>query len=198
MKLKIILIAGKKQSGKDTVSKYLSEKYNYLQLSFAQELKRQATHYVSDIFRDSKNKLFSLDFEDEEFKKQVIPYKYNTKKRTYRELLQYFGTEFVREFFDDSIWAKIVVDKIKKFDYWDKFVISDFRFKNEFNTLRDSLSNDYKIVTMRVDRFNADTKDIHISENDLNDFDFDYILENNDTLESLYNTVEYILVKEGI
>lgn len=190
MKPTIILIAGKKQSGKNTVADYIQAKYDYVQMSFAEELKEQVCEYIAslgiDYFENGEV------FNDEEIKKQIIPYKHNKKKRTYRELLQWWGTEFTREFFNDNIWAEVVAENIKELWSGCNIVISDWRFENEFLTIKEAFKDTHDIITIKIQRNSCDTTDSHISEKALDDFKFDYVLTNNGTKEELYDKIDLL------
>ena len=184
----IFLLSGKKQSGKNVVSNYLANNYDFTELSFAEELKNQVCDYIANLGID----FFENGdvFNDEELKKQIIPYKHNKKQRTYRELLQVWGTEFTREFFNDNIWAEIVAHNIKTYFKDKNIVISDWRFSNEFETIKKEFEKTHNIVTIKIQRDSCDISDSHISENALRTFKFDYSIDNNETIEKLYDKID--------
>ena len=192
----LILISGKKQSGKDTVGKYLSDNHSYNIMSFAEILKDNA----SSFFRLLLN--ISIDdptFSTEKFKQKIIPWTFNKKQKTYREFLQVFGTEWMRNFFNDELWAEILAENIRNKIYIQNklshdIVVTDFRFPNEYTTIFENLKDVYKICSVRINRDSGIKKDEHISETALDKgFDFDATIDNNCSLAELFNKVEILL-----
>jgi adenylate kinase family enzyme len=195
----IILISGKKQSGKNTVADYISNKYEYTQMSFAEELKEYVAKLLKSMgVHNNGFDIRSSDFEKDEFKKQVIPYRFNKKKRTYRELLQYFGTEMMRNFFNDELWVEIVCDQISMFHKSKSIVISDWRFTNEYNSINEAFKNTHNIITIRVERESCNFNDSHISENALRDFKYDCVIDNNGTKDELYDKIDKLFEEKLI
>ena len=185
----IIGISGKAQSGKDTVCKMIAYTvwyYNYSQRlepfgidhynshqysiwgvdywhkSFADKLKQ----CLSDILSVRIDK-----FEDNEFKKSEVEW----LGITVRELLQKFGTAIRNEVCDD-FWVKACLKDYEKGDNW---LISDTRFKSEAKGIKD-----LEGIIVRVNREGAGAGN-HISEVDLDDYQFDYVIDNNGSMEDL-------------
>lgn len=118
-------------------------------------------------------------------------------KKTIGELMQYIGTDLLRNHLDEDIWVKTLFnDTMKnKIDNGMIIVIPDVRFKNEAKYILDE--GGYLI------RLNGDpnkirensTRDLnHISEIDLDDFNgFDKILDNSkkdfNNLKNIVNEV---------
>ena len=77
--------------------------------------------------------------------------------------------------------------------------ISDARFKIEVDTPRDNFEN---VVIIRVNRPNFDNglteeQKMHRTETDLDDYaNYDYVIENNESLEELKEKVNDILKQE--
>ena len=189
----IIGISGKAQSGKDTVCKMIAytiwyynysqrlspfgiEHYNeqvlqyynlinridWYQTSFADKLKQ----CLSIILRTSR-----ATFEDNEFKKCNIAW----LGMSVRELLQKFGTAIRNEVCDD-FWVKAC---LKDYDKNDNWIISDVRFKSEAKGIKD-----LEGIIIRVNREGAGAGN-HISEIDLDDYSFDYVINNDGSIEDL-------------
>lgn len=189
----IIGISGKAQSGKDTVCKmivYTIWYYNYSQrlqtfslehynntyekfgevidftcwykTSFANKLKQ----CLSNILNVSISK-----FEDNEFKKSEVEW----LGITVRELLQKFGTAIRNEVSDD-FWVKACLNNLEKDD---DYLITDVRFKSEAKGIKD-----LEGIIVRVNREGAGAGN-HISEIDLDDYSFDYVINNDGNMEDL-------------
>lgn len=104
---------------------------------------------------------------------------------TYRQLLQQFGNK-AREI-DENTWVKYLLreyNKDKKFRVVERnWIISDIRYKNEF---------DICDVVYRVNRLGV--KEVNrIEETELDNTDFNAVINNNGTLEELFNTCYKLL-----
>lgn len=79
------------------------------------------------------------------------------------------------------------------------WIITDLRFPNEAKAIK---SKDG--ITIRINRpnmFNAAIKSLaieHESETALDDYEFDYVIENNGTIDDLIEKVKEILIKEKV
>ena len=186
----IIGVSGKAQSGKDTVSKmivYTIWYYNYSQrlepFGIDHYNSHQYTIWRTDWHHNSfANKLKQClsvvlntntvsQFEDNEFKKSKIEW----LGITVRELLQKFGTAIRNEVCDD-FWVKAC---LKDYDKNDNWIISDVRFKSEAKGIKD-----LEGIIIRVNREGAGAGN-HISEIDLDDYSFDYVINNDGNMEDL-------------
>ena len=79
-------------------------------------------------------------------------------------------------------------------------LIDDVRYHNEVEGLR-SLEEDGEVDKTIIIRIDRDTGfvDNHSSEHGLDDYsDWDYVIDNNGTIEELYNKIDEILKKEKI
>ena len=189
----ILGISGKAGAGKDTVCKmivYTLWYYNYsqrlspfgiehyneqmlqyyniinridwYQTSFADKLKQ----CLSIILRTSRS-----NFEDNMFKQSTVEW----LEITVRELLQKFGTAIRNEICDD-FWVKAC---LKDFEDYNNYLITDVRFKSEAKGIKD-----LKGIIIRVNREGAGAGN-HISEIDLDDYSFDYVINNDGDMENL-------------
>lgn len=201
----LILVSGKKQSGKNVVGNYLKTFYDFKEMSFAYKLKERVADALSALTGLSKDGLLQ-GFEKEAFKNSVISYMFNKKKRTYREYLQHYGTEWNKSFFNDSLWAEELCNDIlyNNTDIHKPIVITDCRFGDEISTVKLRLSAHYDIVTFRINRkknltikewfFNLFKKE-HISETALDKYSFDYVIDNKYDLDYVYTLVDSFLIK---
>jgi hypothetical protein len=121
-----------------------------------------------------------------------------------RRLLQRMGTEVGRNLYGEDFWVNQTLknieslkrsegqpDSTQKFgvemaepseDY--EFVIPDVRFKSEANEIKKRGG-----VIIRVSRSGVVAPNDHISEHDLDNYKFDAIIENNGSLDELYEKV---------
>ena len=189
-----IAVSGKAKSGKDTFSKLLEKSlenkinnFNGIRsFSFADPIKK----IIKIMFPKTKNKYL---YGPSEYRETVIPGAFlNEQPLTYRMLLQNIGTEVAQSYKKD-IWLDVLDIRLKKAEKQkvSLFIITDLRFLHEYNYLR---KNDFTII--RVLRKNINTM-THISETEqdiLNNNDFDYIVDNNHSINILKNEIEKLSV----
>jgi hypothetical protein len=106
-----------------------------------------------------------------------------TGPMTAREVMQIFGTDIFRNFFDYEIWAKAPFKKFKDSEF-DFVIIDDCRFPNEAEA---SKAQDAVLIRLTRDVLGADQ---HISEKAMDDYpdnEYDMIIENQGlALDTLY------------
>lgn len=124
----IIGITGAIGSGKDTVADYLIKHHGFTRLSFAGKVKDVA-HIVCGWDRDL---LEGLTKESREWREVVDPY-WGISPRV---ALQRIGTEMFRTHIHPDTWVKAVVRMIQAAPERN-YVITDCRFENEVNALKD-------------------------------------------------------------
>ena len=187
----IIMIHGQKRSGKDYFADKLIKKVNRFQkYSFADPLKdilAISLDITIDELDDYKNEEDGLYVYEDDF----TGYK---KITNFRKLLQYFGTEAMKKYFGNNVWAELFVKKYN--DSKNKnFIISDYRFfDDEFLYLKNKI--DDKIITIKIKNKNTNT-DEHKSELEIGDEHFDYIFDNSNKSEKELNEfVEMFVAKE--
>ena len=190
------MINGKKRSGKNFVgnllNKYLSEQgYKVKEVSFAEALKEDVA------------KILGITLDQLEQMKEDDVYLESDKDcntvSTIRQILQNYG--MMRREENNDIWVEKALPKIFDNDS-EVIIITDFRFENEYTYLYNIYSRDIhfspnpcKINTIKIENYNLEDNDQHISENDLNDFDFDMIINNDIIFENEYKALEYFLEK---
>ena len=187
----LIGICGLIGSGKDTVAERLVNEHGYKRDSFAKSLKDAVASMFnwdrdmlegrgesSRHWREQPDKFWS-----ERFGREVSP----------RTILQQFGTEVMRGQMYDGIWVDSCIGRYKG----ENTVISDTRFPNEIKRIKECGG-----VILLVKRFkdpdwftsyvegNIEPKGIHSSEYMWAKSEFDYVIENNGSLEELNEKVD--------
>lgn len=165
--MKVILVSGKAESGKNYVANLIMSslvpKYSVLQIAFGDYLKFLCRRYLG----------------------------WNGKKdEAGRNMLQYVGTSVCRKH-DPYFFASKVVEFLRLFhSRWNYVIITDWRFMNEYEAMRDF----FDVTTVRVERpgyvnkFTKEQKE-HISETGLDYFDFDWIIFNDEKVEAKVKTM---------
>ena len=129
----IIGILGSIGSGKNTVADELVKEYNFQPLSMADGLKSA----LSVIFGWEKELLDGITKESREWRERVDPWwasRLNMPDLTPRKMLQFWGTELVRNHFHDDTWVASMERRLVGTN--SNVVISDVRFPNEIAAIR--------------------------------------------------------------
>jgi len=185
----LIGLVGLIGSGKDTVAERLVTHHEYKRDSFAKSLKDA----VSSMFNWDREMLEGNTPESRKWREQ--PDKFWSEKMgkeiTPRWVLQYFGTEVMRQGMYDAIWVDSVIGRYKG----EKTVISDTRFQNEIKTIKAYggvivlVKRSYIMPT----REEMQKQGIHQSEWDWLGANFDYTIDNTNSFEGLIaNTDQFI------
>jgi len=180
----LIGLVGLIGSGKDTVADFLVKEHEFHRDSFAKSLKDA----VSVIFGWDRALLEGATQESRMWRERIDPYWSNklNKAVTPRYILQYWGTEVMRGHFHDSIW----IDSFTARYTGGNIVLSDTRFINEINTIRDLKG---KVVLVRrgpiPTQQEMQERSVHQSEWDWIGQSFDYEIDNSGNLEDLRTQV---------
>ena len=207
----ILGICGFIGSGKDTVADYLVNFHGFRRESFASTLKDA----VSAVFGWDRTMLEGRTAQAREWREQIDPWwaeRLDMPTLTPRWVLQYWGTEVCRKGFHDDIWISSLENKLR--NSTDNIVISDCRFPNEIQSLKqaggsivwvqrgdlpdwynDAVSanqgNNVAINAMKL-------RKIHASEWAWLGSEFDTVLDNNHTISELYKQAEDLVVGNKI
>ena len=139
----IVGLCGKKRAGKDTIGNYLVQKHGFYRLAFADPLKVAC----QEIFGLSHDQTWG----DE--KDTIDPY----WKHSPRELFQTIGTDLLRKNMStycpnitENIWIKSMDRKIQMLikKGYQKFVITDVRFPDEFDYVKHGFNEDAALVNI--------------------------------------------------
>ena len=205
----IIGICGFIGSGKDTIADYLVNFHEFRRESFANTLKDA----VSSVFGWDRTMLEGRTKAAREWREEVDHWwaeRLDMPTLTPRWVLQYWGTEVCRRGFHDDIWIASLENKLRNSK--DNVVISDCRFPNEIQSIRNAGG---KIVWVRRGELpewydvaieankghnwalnELKMQKIHASETAWVGTDFDHILDNNRSIDDLYQATASIISNE--
>ena len=164
----LILISGYVKSGKDTVANIIKDNYKNFSINwFALELKKEVSLK------------YDIPFEltmSHSGKDSIL-----SNGKTVRELLIQESKE--QKMYDPYVYIKKLLHNLDK----DKdYVIPDFRFPDEFHYINELKM--YDIITIRINRYSISSIS-SLSEYMLDDWNFDYVVENNASLYELSSKV---------
>ncbi len=191
--MKLIGLSGAARSGKDTVGRYLIEKYNFKRYAFADPLKKAASE------------MFGIPLEDfhNDNKKEVMNEFWEFSPRQIAQLL---GTECGRKIFRDDIWikraemawvehqqtiAEIAPETFGHIDGLAGMVVTDVRFENEAQWIKDM--GGFNIHIIRPGKDGNVGLSNHASEAGYPDDLKDHIILNDGTLDDLYQKIDEIV-----
>ncbi len=206
----IIGICGFIGSGKDTVADYLVNFHEFRRESFASTLKDA----VSAVFGWDRTLLEGRTKEAREWREQVDPWwaeRLDMPTLTPRWVLQYWGTEVCRKAFHDDIWIASLENKLRNSK--DHVVISDCRFPNEISSIKNAGGKiiwvkrgelpDWYQYALAANQLGSNMalnelkmRKIHASETAWVGTDFDYVIDNDSTIDELYRRIQLIISDE--
>lgn len=158
--MKIILVSGQAGAGKDTFFELAETIVSARRIAFADELKEIAEEN------------FNWDKE---------------KDKAGRQLLIDIGR--TARNYNENFWVNKVINKIKTILYYpylialtDYIIVTDWRYQNEYERMKDAFGKD-NVISLRIERESFQStltpeqkKDQ--SEVDLENFPFDFVIEN--------------------
>jgi hypothetical protein len=208
----IIGICGFIGSGKDTIADYLVNLHGFRRESFANSLKDA----VAQVFGWDRTMLEGRTKQSREWRDQVDSWwaeRLGMPNLTPRLMLQLWGTEVCRRGFHDDIWIASLENKLR--NSRDDVVISDCRFPNEIRAIRAAGGKVVRVIrgpepawydaavsvnrgpegnaTWSLSQSKLDRLQIHASETAWVGTDFDAVLDNNSTLDNLYQQVKNLV-----
>lgn len=164
----IIGISGKKRSGKDSffhiVKEQLKTKHPVKRYAFADKVKEFAVEYFNIRQDEIKN-------EENRFILQGIG--------------KMVRDELSKDFWINAVFSEIYKSRLK--NPGEISIITDVRYKNEADSI---LKLDDSLLLRIINKNNNHMVDYHDSENDLNDYHFDYTIDNSGTLEEYEKKVK--------
>ena len=167
---KIIMINGKKRSGKNHIADLLkadleSSGKKVKLVAFADPIKNIIAVSLGITVQE-------LDEMKNNDKHIILEQKIGIKKQcTMRDLIQRFGTDAMQNEFGSKVWYKLTQQKVQEElkNGADVVIITDFRFAHEYFT---------GSLAVKVYDDNLISDDAHSSENSLDEFQFDVMINN--------------------
>lgn len=197
----IIGVCGLIGAGKDTIADYLVNIHEFRRDSFAATLKDAC----AAVFGWDREMLEGRSRSSREWREQPDQWWSQRLGReiTPRYILQYWGTEVCRRGFHDDIWIASLENKLRTAQ--DDVVISDCRFPNEIAAIRAQCGSVIRVVRgpdphwySLAEHANRGTEfasvalqnlGVHASETSWIGTDFDRIIDNNGSMDDLYQQV---------
>jgi hypothetical protein len=207
----IIGVCGFIGSGKDTVADYLVNLHHFRRESFANTLKDA----VAAVFGWDRTMLEGRTKQAREWREQQDNWWTNRLGIviTPRWVLQNWGTEVCRNGFHDDIWIASLENKLR--NSTDDVVISDCRFPNEIQAIKNTGGIVVRVVrgaepewydaavsqnrgpngnsTWALSGRRLEQLGVHASETSWVGTQFDVVLDNNGTLDDLYQQVKRLV-----
>jgi len=180
----IVGLAGLKGSGKDTVAAYLVKEHGFERKAFADPLKNS----VAALFGIQYHQVDQLKNNPDARIQLVVPLgkpprmDEDVLECTFREFLQRYGTEAHRDVFGQDFWLDYTLP-VQGFYPGRAICVTDVRFENEAERVK-MLDG----CVWVIDRESVVPTDTHESE--IIDFRYNLRIENNGTVEELYEQVE--------
>jgi dephospho-CoA kinase len=175
----IIGLSGYAQSGKDTVAEYLVNEYGFKRVAFADPIRN-----ILYAMNPQINGTRLVNLVDE------YGWEIAKKKPEVRELLQSLGFS-ARRVIDERVWIAAAFHEMTDKDA--NYVIADVRFHNEANMIKSEGGKVWRILRPGVEAVNT-----HISETDLDRFQFDLTLNNDGSVEQLNFLVKQLYEQQSI
>lgn len=163
--MKVILISGKAQNGKDTTASILKQ-------TLVDNGDRVLITHYADLLKYICTNYFGWD---------------GKKDDKGRQMLQYVGTDVIRKQ-NPTLWVDFVAMILKYFKgNWNYVIIPDCRFPNEITRM---IEAGFDTIHLRVHRPNFESpltqeQQNHPSETALDNFGADVYIENDSTLTDL-------------
>ena len=197
----IIGICGLIGAGKDTAADYLVNWHEFRRDSFAATLKDA----VASVFNWDRELLEGRTKTAREWREDIDHWwagRLGIPELTPRWVLQYWGTDVFRNHFHQDIWIASLENKLRKTE--DNVVISDCRFVNEVEAIRHAGGRVIRIVRgpdpkwfdfakRSPDLMSSVFPAVHASEYSWASTDFDFIIENNGTIDELYSELKNLV-----
>ncbi len=202
----IIGILGLKGSGKDTIANFLIEKYNFEKLAYAGALKDA----ICCVFGWDRDMMEGATEESREWREEVDEYWGFSP----REMMQRIGTDLFRKQIKDDIWVKslkLKLEKMTPFKTNKNVVISDCRFNNEIDVIKEkggkiilvereppswlNIVEDYKGGKITEETAVSLLQNTGVHESEWRCYlyeDIDFYIKNTGTLEELYDKLKMI------
>ena len=164
--MKIILIGGKANTGKDSTAEFIDEYYRSRGLDV---VNIQIAYYI---------KMYAKEIAKWDGDNETKP----------RQLLQDLGTELIRKQIDEYFFIKRIIQDIDIYSrYFDIITISDGRLPEEFASIKLAYPETVTVHVTRPGYVSHLTKDqkAHVTEALADEIEYDYDIVNDGTLDDL-------------
>ncbi|MFN6965225.1 MAG: hypothetical protein ACK4S4_15875 [Pyrinomonadaceae bacterium] len=184
----VIGLTGYAGSGKDEAARALIGSRGFVKVGFADPL-REAMSRLNPIVgrRVVSGTFFPPHDLDVRYREAVHKYGYDEAKKRFpemRELLQRFGTEVGREMFGPTFWTDQAKRQIDLLPELCPVVITDVRFQNEVDVIRD-----YHGLMIRIERPGVTAVNSHASDTNTAKLPVDVVISNDGTIADLHARV---------
>lgn len=207
----IVGVCGFIGSGKDTVADYLCTFHGFKRVSFAASLKDA----VSSVFGWDRELLEGSTKSSREWREQKDEWWSNrlSMNITPRWVLQYWGTDVLRNHFHTDIWVASVENKLRQSK--DNIVITDCRFSNEVKAIKNVGGTTMRIsrgpkpewydsavsynkgewgnMTWSISKAKLERMKVHASEYSSVGLDYDHYIENDGSIDELHQQIKSIV-----
>ena len=178
----IIGLAGYAQSGKDTVANILIEHYGYTRVAFADKVRDLLFEMDPGIgVKGPDGQWHTVGLQNIV---EVSGWDEAKQHKDVRALLQNLGVG-ARKVFGENFWVK---QALREFSPEEKIVITDVRFPNEAEMVKRLNGQMWRVIRPGVTAVNS-----HISENALDDYEFDFDIYNDSTITALNMDIEILM-----
>lgn len=189
----LIGFLGKKGTGKDTCCDYIASKYQFEKIAIANPLKEA----IKILFDFSDDQVYGNSKENKDEYWNIEP----------RKVLQYIGTDIFRNKINELIpnvennfWIYclekkyllpraqgVIKTQLNDISKKNNIIISDIRFQNEID-----LIHKYNGIIIKLNR-NTNYLDSHESEKNIDYLQGDFLIDNNDQIDKLYQKLDLIM-----
>lgn len=206
---RVIGLMGFKGSGKDTAANILNEYDDFQNFAFAQTLKQ----ILCVIFNWDYNMIEGHTKASRKWRDEVDHWwaeKLGIPDFTPRKAMTLIGTDVFRNHFHDSIWIYTLENKIQNTN--SNVIITDIRFKNEHNMIRQLGGEIYRINRFKPDWYDLgysaslgckhaesilNEKEIHRSEWEWLSCDYDDNIDNSKDFKYLVTEIEKNIINRN-
>lgn len=181
----IVGLSGFARSGKDEAAAVLVNEFEFTRVAFADKL-REMLYELNPLVAPTKEKYFVRPKEPVLLQEAIDAYGWDGYKESdygqeIRRLLQRLGTEAGRKTLWDTIWIDAAFAGVST----DRVVVTDARFFNEFDAIRERGG-----TIWRVERTGVGPANNHASEIEAIDYPhFQMTIDNDGTLEQYHEKI---------
>lgn len=192
----VIGVGGRLTAGKDAFADHLVDQHGFVKLGMSDTL-AEALYRLNPIVERGWD---TSDYPIKRYQDLVdeVGYVEAKKNPEVRRLLQVLGTEVGRQLLGENIWVEAAKKKIlEEAEAGRDVVITGIRYANELRMVEylgsTTFDPGYVGTTVWVDRPGLESTGEHSSENSIGLKDFEYVFDNDGTLEELPGKADELL-----